>query len=168
MATRLRPADAGAADARRLAANGIDNIGVARRTIGLSQRAAALRAGVAPSQWGRLERGELRRPSLDLLCRAARATGLAPSLTFHPTGEPIRDAPSLALLGRFQRILAPSLAPLRREVTLPIPGDLRAWDARISDGMSNASIEAESRIHDAQASPVGSRSRSAMTLPAAS
>jgi hypothetical protein len=32
-----------------------------------------------------------------------------------------------------------------------VPGDLRAWDARISDGISTASIEAESRIHDAQA-----------------
>lgn len=85
------------------------------------------------------------------MCRAARAVGLAPSLTLHPTGEQIRDAASLALLHRFERILAPALAPMRREVPLPIAGDLRAWDGRISNGTARASIEAESRIHDAQA-----------------
>ena len=34
---------------------------------------------------------------------------------------------------------------------LPIPGDQRAWDARIDSPEGRASIEAESRLHDLQA-----------------
>jgi transcriptional regulator with XRE-family HTH domain len=150
MGTRERPADVGAADGRRLVDYVGREIGVARRTQGISQRAAAARAGMSPSQWGRLERGVLERPSVDLVCRVARAVGLAPSLTLHPTGEPIRDAAQLALLARFEALLVPPLH-LRREVPLPITGDLRAWDGRVTDGARNASVEAESRIYDAQA-----------------
>ncbi len=150
MGTRERPADTGAADGRRISGDVAEEVGTARRTHGVSQRAAAARAGVSPSGWGRLERNELEHPTVDLLCRAARAVGLAPSFTLHPTGEPIRDAAQLALLARFEALIAPPLR-LRREVPLPIVGDLRAWDGRISDGRHNASIEGESRIHDAQA-----------------
>ena len=94
--------------------------------------------------------GELGRPTLDRLCRAARAVGLAPSLSFYPTGEPIRDAAQLALLSRFEALLGPPLR-LRREVPLPIQMDLRAWDGRITDGRRTASIEGESKLHDIQA-----------------
>ena len=54
------------------------------------------------------------------------------------------------MLGRFEGLLA---LPLRllREVSVPIAGDLRAWDGRIIGGARNASVECESRIHDAQA-----------------
>ena len=60
------------------------------------------------------------------------------------------DGPQLALLGRLERVLG---GPLRifREVTLPIPGDRRAWDARITDGVAHASIDAEARLDDLQA-----------------
>lgn len=150
MGTRQRPSDVGAADARRFAELAGREIGVTRRTLGISAQAAADRAGISASHWGRLERGEVRRPSLDLVCRAARGVGLAPSLTLYPTGEPIRDAAQLALLARFEELLAPSLRMLR-EVPLPIAGDLRAWDGRIRAGERTASIEGESRIHDAQA-----------------
>ncbi len=105
---------------------------------------------MSPSQYGRLERGDLSYPSLNQLCRACRAVGMEPALRAYPSGEPIRDAAQLALLARFESLL---VAPLRvrREVPLPVVGDRRAWDARVSDGTANASIEGESRIHDAQA-----------------
>ena len=150
MGTRQRPSDVGAADARRFAALVAREIGVTRRTLGISAHAAADRAGISASQWGRLERGELHRPSLDLVCRAARGVGLAASLTLYPTGEPIRDAAQLALLARLEELLAPPLSMLR-EVPLPIIGDLRAWDGRTRAGGRTASIEGESRISDAQA-----------------
>ena len=47
-------------------------------------------------------------------------------------------------------MLAPPLR-LRREVPLPIAGDLRAWDGRIADGKRTASIEGESKLDDVQA-----------------
>lgn len=121
-----------------------------RMTLGISQELAASRAGVSESAYARFERGELGRPTLDRLCRAARAVGLAPSLSFYPTGEPIRDAAQLALLSRFEALLGPPLR-LRREVPLPIQMDLRAWDGRITDGRRTASIEGESKLHDIQA-----------------
>ena len=121
-----------------------------RLTLGISQELAASRAGVSESAYARFERGDLDRPTLDRICRAARAVGLVPSLSFYPTGEPIRDAAQLALLARFESLLSPPLR-LRREVPLPIPGDLRAWDGRISDGTRTASIEGESKLYDAQA-----------------
>jgi transcriptional regulator with XRE-family HTH domain len=125
-------------------------LGDARRVSGLSQARAAVRAGTSQSQWGRLERGELRRPTFDLVCRACRAVGLAPAFKAYPAGPPIRDAASLALLARFHDLLALRLR-VRREVPIPIPGDLRAWDGRIEGRDGSASIEAEGRIHDAQA-----------------
>ncbi len=119
-------------------------------TLGISQELVAARAGVSKSAFARLERDDLDRPTLDRICRAARAVGLAPSLSFYPTGEPIRDAAQLALLARFETLLGPPLR-MRREVPLPIHGDLRAWDGRITDGIRTASIEGESKLHDAQA-----------------
>ncbi len=105
---------------------------------------------MSESAYARLERDDLDRPTLDRICRAARAVGLAPSLSFYPTGEPIRDAAQLALLARFEALLGPPLR-MRREVPLPIHGDLRAWDGRITDGTRTASIEGESKLYDAQA-----------------
>ncbi len=34
---------------------------------------------------------------------------------------------------------------------MPIPGDQRAWDARISDGAGSASVEGETKLLDVQA-----------------
>ena len=123
---------------------------VQRLTLGISQGLAASRAGMSESAYARFERGDLGRPTLDRICRAARAVGLVPSLSFYPTGEPIRDAAQLALLARFEALLGPPLR-MRREVPLPIQGDLRAWDGRLTDGTRTASIEGESKLYDAQA-----------------
>ncbi len=150
MTTRERPGDVGAADARRLVGKAGVEVKAQRLTLGISQELAASRAGVSESAYARFERGELGRPTLDRICRVARALGLAPSLSFYPTGEPIRDAAQLALLARFEALLGPPLR-LHREVPLPIQMDLRAWDGRVSDGTRTASIEGESKLHDTQA-----------------
>ncbi len=104
---------------------------------------------MSPSQLGRLELGHIRRPTMDQLARAARAVGLRLSLKLYPADEGVRDTPQLRIFQRFERILA---APLRllREITLPILGDRRAWDGRISDGGGTASIEVIARLDDVQ------------------
>ena len=142
--------DVGVEDARRLVESAVREIETARIVHGISRSAAARRAGVSPSRWGRLVRRELAAPPMELLCRAARAVGLTPALSLYPSGERIRDRAQLALLDRFVAMLGSPLR-LRREVPLPAPGDLRAWDGRISDGGATASIEGESKILDAQA-----------------
>ncbi len=123
----------------------------ARRNSGLSQRAAAARAGVSASQLGRIERAQQQNPSLELLCRCARAIGLVLVSKAYPDGTHVRDQASLALLRRFDERLGHPLRT-RREVGLPTPGDQRAWDERVfGDGGERASVEAESHIHDVQA-----------------
>jgi transcriptional regulator with XRE-family HTH domain len=117
---------------------------------GLSLREAGRRAGVSAPQLGRLERGAIAKPSLDIVCRAARAVGLAASVKLYPAGPPVRDRAQVALLARFEAALGPPIR-MQREVPLPIAGDLRAWDARITDGSRTASVEGESVVGDAQA-----------------
>ena len=150
MATRQRPGDVGADDARRLYAYVGREIRGARISRGISLEAAGRRAGFSGTQLGRIERNAIERPSLDQLCRAARSVGLKPALRLYPDGAPIRDAGQIALLGRLEALLAPPLR-LRREVPIPLPGDLRAWDGRIDDGTHVASVEGEARLDDAQA-----------------
>jgi transcriptional regulator with XRE-family HTH domain len=105
---------------------------------------------MSDSQWSRLERGGIARPTVDQLCRAARAVGLAPSMRVFPTGARLNDAGQLPLLARLEAMLARPLV-MRREVGIRIPGDLRAWDARITDGRLTASTDAEARVGDIQA-----------------
>ena len=150
MATRQRAGDLGAAEARRQAGTAGRDIRSARVGLGMSLERAGRRAGVSPSQQGRIERGELLRPTFDQICRAARAVGLEPSLRLYPSDDPVRDKGQLSVLTRFEAILQPPLR-LAREVTLPLVGDRRAWDGRILGGERPASIEAEARLHDMQA-----------------
>jgi transcriptional regulator with XRE-family HTH domain len=150
MTVRQGPVDLGDADARRIVVATGAELRATRIALGKSQRSVAMSAGFSPSRLGRIERGDVRRPSLAAICRAARVLGLATSLRLYPAGSPARDAPQLALEARLEGILGPGLT-LPREVGLPIAGDLRAWDGTIvrSDGI--AFMDAETRIGDVQA-----------------
>lgn len=150
MATRQRAGDLGAADARRHLIAAGQEIRDARLTLGMSLAVAGQRAGMSPSQLGRIERSAIRRPTYDQVCRAARAVGLEASLRLFPSGAPVRDRGQLVLLGRFETLLAPPLV-MRREMHLPRAGDQRAWDGRILGGEHPASVEGEARLHDTQA-----------------
>ena len=150
MTTRQRIATIGTADARRLAVDTGREIAAARRSAGATQRHVAAIAGMSASQLGRLERGELLRPTLDVIFRAARAAGFSASLKLYPDGSRLRDEGQLRVLTRFDRVSAAALRT-RREVRLPVEGDQRAWDERITDGRANASVECEVHPHDIQA-----------------
>jgi transcriptional regulator with XRE-family HTH domain len=150
MATRERPGDRGAADARRLTLEHGREIRAARRRAGISQATTGRRAGLSATQLSRLERNDHGEPTVEQLCRAARAVGLKPSFRLYPDESQVHDAPQLALLARLEAVLAAPLR-LRREVGLPMAGDLRAWDGRLFDGDRTASIEGEARLDDVQA-----------------
>ncbi len=125
-------------------------IRITRQRIGQSLVEASRSAGISAAQLGRIERGSLKAPTLPQLARAARAVGLRASVRLYPEGPPVHDRASLAALGRFERVLGVSFR-LVREVGLPIEGDLRAWDGRITDGTATASIECEGKLEDVQA-----------------
>lgn len=119
-------------------------------TAGLSQREVGSAAGMSHSQVSRIERGELPNVTFDQVARLAVAVGLELSMRFYPGPDPIRDAAHVRLLERLRRELHPSLT-WRTEVPLPIPGDLRAWDAVIGGSDWLIAVEAETRIGAAQA-----------------
>ena len=150
MPVRLGPIDLGDADARRLISACGEELRQTRLALGLSQRSVAKAAGISPSKLGRIERCQVRDPSLVAVCRAARGLGLEASLRLFPAGSPVRDAPQLALEGRFERLLGPGLR-MPREVVLPSPGDLRAWDGAISSIEALVFMDAETRLGDMQA-----------------
>jgi transcriptional regulator with XRE-family HTH domain len=150
MATRERPGDRGAREARDLANTASHELRAARISLSMSLDAAAQRAGLSAAALWRLETSRVAEPTLVNVARAARAVGLRASLKLYPIDELVRDTPQLRIIERFAVVLAPPIR-LAREVGLPIPGDRRAWDARITDGERTASIEAESKLTDVQA-----------------
>jgi transcriptional regulator with XRE-family HTH domain len=150
MASRAARAEQGLEDARDLTRTIARELRDARRAAGIAQSTAARAAAMSPSQWGRLERGELARPDVIQVCCAARVLGMRASIRMFPVGQPVRDAPQLALFDRFIACLG---APLRvqREVGLPIEGDLRAWDAMITGAGPAFFADLETHVRDAQA-----------------
>jgi transcriptional regulator with XRE-family HTH domain len=150
MGTRERPADAANESAREIYLKVAGEIRKTRIAGGWSQETVATAAGISRAQLQRLEKGSLAQPTLHALCRASWAVGLKVSLTQHPTGERLRDTPQLRLAEAFLQIPASPITA-RREVPLPIEGDLRAWDMLISDGRAVAFVECETRLGDLQA-----------------
>jgi hypothetical protein len=86
---------------------------------------------------------------VEVACLAA-AVGLNVRLRAFPGGDAIRDAGQAHLLQRFRSRLHPALA-WSTEVPLPIPGDLRAWDALIRGPGWRIGVEGETVLDDVQA-----------------
>jgi hypothetical protein len=125
-------------------------IGLARGTAGVSQDAAGASVGMSGSQFGRIERGELRSVSVEQWCRAAAAVGLRLHIRAYPDGDALRDIPQARLLARFRGRLNAGVQ-LRTEVPLYGRTDLRAWDGVIDFPAERDAVEAETRIRDGQA-----------------
>jgi len=150
MVSRERPLDIGATRGRELVARTSAEARTARLNAGLGQERVAAAAGISISQLSRIERGLSRDLSIDLAARLFAVLGLDLSVRAYPAGDPIRDAAHVALLERLHARCHSSLT-WRTEVPLPIPGDLRAWDATATCSAFRAGIEAETRLRDVQA-----------------
>ena len=150
MPTRCRRRDLGAhrADAslRQLA----DELRTARLSAGLSLRSVAQAAGISPSQLSRLERAAAAQVSVRMLSVLFAVLGMRLSVRPYPEGTPLRDAAHARLLARFRAAL-PSSVRLRTEVPLRRDGDLRAWDAEVEASNGMCKLEAETVLHDLQA-----------------
>lgn len=85
-----------------------------------------------------------------LLARTCAVVGLDLSLKTYPGGQPIRDAPQLALLRAFRTLMHPSL-DWAAEVPLPGSGDQRAWDGFLRGREWKYGVEAETSPNDGQA-----------------
>jgi transcriptional regulator with XRE-family HTH domain len=150
MATVERRLERGRDQALRIARSAGAEIRLTRRGAGLSLRVAAESVGMSESVFSRLERGRLADVSVAQLALACAAVGLRLSARAYPDGDPVRDAAHMKLLRRLRSVTHPRLG-WRTEVPLPIPGDLRSWDAQIRFGSAVVAIEAEVRLSDLQA-----------------
>lgn len=150
MALRERRLDRAARLVRRTLAAIGDELREARLGSGLTQRSVGAAVGLSHSQISRIERGLSPNVSYALLVRIGAVVGLDLPLRAFPSGEPIRDAASNALLSRLRSRL-PSGVGWRTEVVLGIPGDQRAWDARIASAPAPIMVEAETHLRDVQA-----------------
>jgi transcriptional regulator with XRE-family HTH domain len=150
MATRERRFDRGREQAARIARTSGAEVRLARRGAGVSIRAAAASVGMSESMFGRIERGQLPRVTVAQLALACAAVGLKFAARPYPDADPVRDAGQANLLRRMRDRIHRD-ATWGTEVPVPIPGDLRAWDAqcRLMDVVIG--IEAEMRLDDLQA-----------------
>ena len=82
-------------------------VGLARVNAGVSQDAAGASVGMSGSQFGRIERAELRSVTVEQWCRATAAVGLRLHVRAYPDGDPLRDAPQTRLLERFRGACIP-------------------------------------------------------------
>jgi transcriptional regulator with XRE-family HTH domain len=121
----------------------------ARIAAGLAQRDVAAAVGAARSRVSRIERGEVRGLSIVRAAELSAVLGMDLSVRQFPAGPPLRDAGHLALLARFDGLVAPPYR-ITREAPMPIVGDRRAWDRRL-DGPASIGVEAETRPSDLQA-----------------
>ena len=127
-----------------------DELHGARMAAGLSSRAVGALAGISHVQVIRIERGLAPHVRIETLATLASALGHELSLRIHPIGPPVRDKAHVALLQRFAARLGPDIA-WQTEVPVPLPGDLRSADGLAAGRDFDAIVEAETRLHDVQA-----------------
>jgi hypothetical protein len=84
------------------------------------------------------------------LARHGAAVGLRLYARFYPAGGGLRDAAQLDLLRRL-RVRIGDRWSWQLEAPLNIAGDLRAFDALLSNGETTVAVEAITRLRDAQA-----------------
>jgi transcriptional regulator with XRE-family HTH domain len=150
MATRQRPADVGAAQARAIIGELSREIRQARLDRGLSQRAVGQEIGLGRSWVSRIERGLVEDLTIRHASMLLAASGMRLSARAFPDGVPIREAGHALLLERFRQLLHRSLR-WATEVAMPIRGDLRAWDGVVLGPDWRVGVEAETRPLDLQA-----------------
>jgi len=150
MGTRERAIDRadrlGVAALRRVG----EEIRLARVGRGLSLAFVGAAVGISEAQASRIDRGVAPRVPYLVLARLCGAVGLDLASRAYAGATGIRDAPSVALLTDFARLLHPSLR-WDTEVPLPIPGDQRAWDGLVRGDGWRFGAEAESSPRDGQA-----------------
>ena len=150
MPARNEPALHGRRVAQRIRTSFGAELLAGRLDAAISQRTAGAAADMSHTQFGRIERGQLGKLTVDQAARAAAAVGLRITLKTYPDGDPARDAGHLGLAERFHRRLPPGTV-WRTEVPLPIPGDRRAWDGVAILLGRTAGCELETRLSDIQA-----------------
>ena len=150
MPTRETPTQRATHRARTLIRRLGDELRIARLAVGASSSQVAALAGISHTQLIRIERGLAPHVDVEILARIAAVLGHELSLRIHPIGAAVRDAAHLALLARFAARLGAGIS-WQTEVPIPIDADLRSADGMARGPAFSAIVEAETRLHDVQA-----------------
>jgi transcriptional regulator with XRE-family HTH domain len=150
MTTGQRAADVGGEHGRLLVDRTGRELRQARLDRALTLADVARALGISESEASRIERGLRRDVGVVTLARYHAVVGLELSVRSLPGGGPLRDAAHAALLADLRALLPPGVA-FAVEVPMPIPGDLRSWDALIRGPGWRYGVEAETAPRDAQA-----------------
>jgi DNA-binding XRE family transcriptional regulator len=129
----------------------IDEIREARRSLGMSQAAAATIAGIDRSTWTRIEERRRPVPAWDVAGRMAAAVGLDLRLGLYPSDVRPHDGSQIGQLGALIDTAGPGWE-WHNEVSVA-PGDPRAWDTvgRFRETGVRLPTELESSLYDVQA-----------------
>jgi len=150
MPNRERKVDRAAIVGRRLQAELGVELREARLARGLRQTDVARVAGSSTSQVSRLELGMAPDLSLADAVRYGAIVGLRLHARFYPAGGGLRDAAQLDLIRRLRARIGDRWS-WTLEAPLKIPGDLRAFDALLTNPEATIAVEAITRLRDAQA-----------------
>jgi hypothetical protein len=149
MTAREGPGERGRRRGRRLLHDALEEFHAARLDEAVSQErvGSAMDRSDAWVSW--TESGGNPAVSVIQLSQMLACVGLELSLRAYPAGDGLRDAGQTPVLERFASMVSPPWA-WAREVPIPIPGDLRAWDG-VLRGPCTIGVDVESRIRDLQA-----------------
>lgn len=150
MPNRSRPAYEAALLADRQLAEVGRELRMARIASGRTQAEIGRAIGLSASEVSRIERERIRKVSYRTLAILCGVVGLRPSLKVWPAGRRLLDQPQLELLKGLQT-RAHQRWTWSTEVPLPIPGDLRAVDARSTVPGCQVIYELWTRLSDFQA-----------------
>jgi len=120
-----------------------------RQVANVSQRAIARELDWHQSELNRLERFDFDNVPLVRLAEIAAVLGLELSVRLHRVGDPVRDAASQGLIGRFLSNVGAGYR-ITREALLPTSGQ-RSWDILLRVGPVLLGVEAVTRVRDVQA-----------------
>ena len=150
MPNRVSRVDQAAIAGRRLQAELGAKLREARLAGGLRQIDVARAIDASNARISRVEHGLIRDLAIADLARHGAAVGLRLHARFYPQSGGLRDAGQLELLRRFHTRIGDRWS-WHLEAPLPIPGDQRAFDARLTHGTTTVAVEAITRLRDALA-----------------
>jgi transcriptional regulator with XRE-family HTH domain len=150
MAGRVNHLDDAQTASHRLHAELGNELRNARLERGLRQTDVARSVHTSGSHVSRLERGEIGAVAIADLLRHGAVLGLRLRARFYPVGGGLRDEGQLALLRQLRARIGEAFH-WQLEAPLNIPGDLRAFDALLTNRRATIAVEGITRLHDAQA-----------------
>lgn len=128
----------------------LDEFRTARVGASLSQERIARALGRSDAWVSWTESGRNEGLSVIDLATMLACVGMDLSGRAYPVGSGLRDAAQVKALAALRNLVTPHWS-WATEVPMPIPGDLRAWDAVLSRPRCRIGVDAESRVRDAQA-----------------